>query len=67
MAPEQEASNGASCMALAVMINTFLLPAHVLAAIKLAPSAGAKASEWERNYYNWLAELERKQNSKEKN
>jgi hypothetical protein len=64
---EQEAGSGASCMALAVIINTFLLPAHVLAAVKLAPRAGAKATEWERDYIVWVTEMERKQKIKDKN
>jgi hypothetical protein len=50
-------------MALAVIINTTLLPGHVFAAIKLTPFVAEKATRWEQSYYDWLRQLEERQNA----
>mmetsp|Transcript_40738 Transcript_40738/g.79769 ORF Transcript_40738/g.79769 Transcript_40738/m.79769 type:complete len:373 (-) Transcript_40738:373-1491(-) len=54
----QGAAEGAGAMAAAVMVNTMLIPLHLWAAVRGAPMVGAKASIWERQYYQWVKSVE---------
>jgi len=55
------AGAGMSCMAAAVLVNTFLLPGHLWASVKMSPHVGKAAGEYEKRYYDWVRSLEQRE------
>lgn len=55
-----EAGGGMSNMAAAVVVNSFLLPGHLWAAVKGSYPVGRAFTEYEKRYYDWVKSMEEK-------